>query len=290
MRLAIQLHVDGRDDIAVLVGAGDQAAVDAADVGLVRVPADDQIHRWVELLDDVDDGAGDARAFVVVPGREAAFMDQHDDGFHALGTQLRHQLVDRFGLIVEAQALDAAGRDDARRAAQREPDEGHGDAFEGLDLIGGEQGLAGLEVPGAGREVVVARAGEGVRALAAGRRVAAALLLAQQLGRAVVELVVADGAHRQAHLAECLDRRLVVEQRREQRAGAYQVTGRDEDVVRALRTEVAHDTRDIGRAAGMHGDGLAGVLRIEDPDALRRGQQIAVEIVQRQDADVDRRR
>ena len=57
-----------------------------------------------------------------------------------------------------------------------------------------------------------ARAGEGLRALAAVRRVAAAVLQAQHFGRAAVELVVAHRDHAQAHQIHGLDGGLVAEQ------------------------------------------------------------------------------
>ena len=47
------------------------------------MPADDDVDGLVELADDVDDRARDAGAFVVVAGREAALVDQHDDGLDA---------------------------------------------------------------------------------------------------------------------------------------------------------------------------------------------------------------
>ena len=63
------------------------------------------------------------------------------------------------------------------------------------------------------------------RRVAAVVRVAAAALHAQQLGHALVELVVADAGHVEAHGVERLDRRLVVEQPGQERRAADQVTG-----------------------------------------------------------------
>ncbi len=56
-------------------------------------------------------------------------------------------------------------------------------------------------------------------------RVTAAVLHAQQLGDALVELVIADTGDVEAHLVERLDRRLVVEQAREGGRAADQVAG-----------------------------------------------------------------
>src|SRR6185437_12756972 len=72
-RGAVELDVDGGDDGAVFVGAGDQPAVDLADIGLMGVAADHDVDGAVEFFDDVDDGAGNAGAFIVVAGRLTAF-------------------------------------------------------------------------------------------------------------------------------------------------------------------------------------------------------------------------
>ena len=102
--LRVEDQVDLRHDGAVLVAAGDQPAVDAAVVGAVRVAADHQVDRLVEVLHDLDDRPADARALVVVAGRHAAFVDQHDDRLDALFPQLGHQRVDGLGLVAEGRA------------------------------------------------------------------------------------------------------------------------------------------------------------------------------------------
>ena len=73
----------------------------------MRVAADDEVNGLVELTDDGDDGPGNPRTFVVVAGRKAALVDQHDDGFDAALPQLRHQRVYRLGLVPEFQPGDA---------------------------------------------------------------------------------------------------------------------------------------------------------------------------------------
>ena len=59
----------------------------------------------------------------------------------------------------------------------------------------------------------------------------AAALQAQQFLPAVIEFMIADRGDRKIHRIERLDRRFVMEQSREQRAGADQVAGGDDDRV-----------------------------------------------------------
>src|SRR6185437_16555574 len=120
----------GGDNGAVFVGAGDQPAVDVADIGLMGVAADHDVDGAVEVFDDVDDGAGNAGAFIVIAGGIAAFVDQYDDGLDATRLQFRHQRVHRLGLVPEFQSRDARRRDDAGRTLQRQADERHRDALE----------------------------------------------------------------------------------------------------------------------------------------------------------------
>ena len=73
----------------------------------------------------------------------------------------------------------------------------------------------------------------------------------QQLLRPLVELVVADAVVVEVHQVEGLDGRLVVEEGRQQRRGADEVAGRNEDgVVRVLSAQVAHVRREVLDAAG----------------------------------------
>jgi hypothetical protein len=145
---SVELEVDRGDQRAELVARGDEPSVDVADIGFVGVAADHNADGGIQLLDDVDDRPGDAGAFVVVAGRKAAFMDQHDDGFDAARHQFRHQRVHRDGLVAEFEAHDADRRNDPGRALQGQPDESRGDAFELPDLIGRQDGLAGRLVEG----------------------------------------------------------------------------------------------------------------------------------------------
>ena len=63
----------------------------------------------------------------------------------------------------------------------------------------------------------------------------AAVLLAQELDDALVELVIADGGELEPHQRQRFDRRLVGEEGGEQRRGADQIAGGDEDRVLRLR-------------------------------------------------------
>ena len=199
----------------------------------------------------------------------------------------RHQRVDGLGLVAEFQPGDAGWRDDVGRALQGEADEGHGNALELLDLVGRKQGLAGALVDRAGGEIAEFGAGEGMRALAAVDRMAAAVLHAQQLVLAFVEFVVADGGDLQPHQRERLDGGLVVEHRRQQRAGADQVAGGDEDRVLVAFAQLLDQRRHVLGPAGRDGDLLGLVLGVGDGDAARRRPEIAVEIVDREDAQID---
>ncbi len=82
---------------------------------------------------------------------------------------------------------------------------------------------------------------------------AAAVLHALKLGDALVELVIADGAELEAGQVQCLDARLVVEERRGHRRRADQVAGGDhgsERVARAQLCKSACERRSSARAIG----------------------------------------
>ncbi len=73
------------------------------------VAADDDVDRAIEFLDDIDDRSGYSGTFIIIAGRKAAFMDQHDDGLDAARLQLRHQRVHRVGLVAEFEPGHADG-------------------------------------------------------------------------------------------------------------------------------------------------------------------------------------
>ena len=105
--LAVELDIDRGDQRAVFVGRGDEPPVDLANIRLVGVAADHEIDRAVEFLDDVDDGAGDRGAFIIIAGRITTFVDQDDNGFNAARLQFRHKRIHGLGFIAEFQACGA---------------------------------------------------------------------------------------------------------------------------------------------------------------------------------------
>ena len=152
--------------------------------------------------------------------------------------QVRHERVHRLRLCGEVHRRDS-GRDDDRRGLQRRhADDGDLHAVEMLDRVGREDRLARVLVRHVRGEEVERRAAERIAVLAPVDGVAAAVLHPQQLVDALVELVVPDTVVVELHQVERLDRRLVVEQRRDQRRRADQVTGRDEQRVRVRRPQL----------------------------------------------------
>ncbi len=108
---------------------------------------------------------------------------------------------------------------------------------------------------------------------------ATAALHAQQLGAAFVELVVAHRVEVETEAIHGLDGAFVMEQRRDERARADQVTGRHHDVVRVLRLEL----RDVAR------EHIDTARRRRGRERARR-LQVAVEVVERDHLDGGRRR
>jgi len=70
--------------------------------------------------------------------------------------------------------------------------------------------------------------------------------------------------------------------RREQRTGADQIAGCNEDVVRMTRAQLFDQRRHVLRAAGRDIDPLRSVRGIDDADAAGRRPQVAVKIVDRE--------
>ena len=164
-----------------------------------------------------------------------------------------------------------------------------GNAAELPDRVGGKHGLAGALLEGAGGEIAKFRAEERMRPLASVDRMTAAVLHPQQLVLALVEFVIADGGHREPHHVERFDGGLVVKHRRQERAGADQVAGGDEDRVGVSIAQLPDRGRHVFGAAGLDRDLFGLVLGIGDPDAARRRLQIAVEIIDGENAQFDGR-
>jgi hypothetical protein len=152
-------------------------------------------------------------------------------------------------------------------------------------------GVAGLrrrdarlprDVGGQPREV---RTGVAVGVVAALCRGAAAVLHAQELVDALVELVVAHAGDVEAHGVERLDRRLVLEQAGHDRARADEVAGGDGHAVPLAGAQGVELRGQVGRAAVQRGAG-AGEGRV----AARGRLDVPVVVVERQDLQVDQRR
>jgi len=102
--------------------------------------------------------------------------------------------------------------------------------------------------------------------------------------------VIADGGDLEPHHRQRFDGGLIVKQRRQQRAGADQVAGRDEDRVACALAQFFDQRRHVLGAAGLHRDLFGLVGGIGDPDPARRRLQVAVEIVDGEDSQIDGRR
>ena len=113
------------------------------------------------------------------------------------------------------------------RPFERQPDEPDLGTGEAADLVGREDGFAVVLVHDVGGEELEVGAGESIAVLAAIDRVASAVLHPQQLVDAFVELMVAHGGDVETEGVQRLDRRLVMEGRRDQRAGTDVVACRD---------------------------------------------------------------
>ena len=76
---------------------------------------------------------------------------------------------------------------------------------------------------------------------------------------------------------------------RQQRAGADQVPGRDKDRVGDLVAELLDHGRHVFGAAGRHGYLIGGVGGISDADSACRRPKVAVEVVDGQNSELNRR-
>ena len=254
------------------------------------VAGDHDVDRAVEFLHDVDDRAGDARAFIVVAGRQAAFVDQHHDGLDAARLQFGDQRIHRLGLVAEFEPGRADRRDDVRRALQRQADEGDRNAFELPDLVGGKHGLAGALLDRAGGEIVKFRAREtdaapGICRPGGSRHSASAAIrpcprrirdCRRRRAPAPSSTALRWWARHGTSPTETGWRR---SDRRPRRRSCCLCPSR------SCLTSVA-----MCSAPPAGDDDLFGlVVGIGDPDAARRRAQVAVEIVDRENAQLDRR-
>ncbi len=214
-------------------------------------------------------------------------MDQDDDGLDAARLQFRDNRIHGVGLVFEFKARRTGRRNDAGSAFQREADEGNGNSIEFPDLVSRKDRLAGRRLDGGSRKVVEFRALERMRPLAFVDRVAAAVLHALQLVLALIEFVIADGSNRKPHHRHRFDRRLVMEHRRQKRARADQISGRNEDRVLVAVAKLFHQRRHLFGAAGGYSDLFGLVVGIGDLDPAGGRAKVAVEIVDREDSQVN---
>ena len=169
----------------------------------------------------------------------AALVQQHDECVDALlAAELVDQRVDRHHLGPELESRDGARRHDRRRGLERETDEGDLRVAGLADLVRRQDRVVRAGVEDVRGEVLEDRPTERravlatVDGMASGAAVLVAELHSQQLADALVELVVADTADVEAHRVQRLDRRLVMEERRDERARADQIASADGDRVR----------------------------------------------------------
>ena len=250
----IDPHVDVGEHTAERVGARHGDAVEIADVGLMRVAGDDEVDLRVQPIDDVDDRAADPGAAVDVESRrKATFVDQHHDRLNVAVLEVADQRVRGVRLVEEVEPGDAGGADDVRRPFEGHADERHLRTVEVLDRVRREQRRARRLADDVGGEELEVRTTEAVAIEATVDWMAAAVLHPQELGGPLVELVVADGVEIESDRVHRLDRRLVVEQARQQGAGADQVTGRHDDRVAVRLLERLHVRRQVLGAASQRG-------------------------------------
>ena len=284
---AADLERHARDQPAERGGAGDAPAVDHAVVGRVRVAGEEHVHLARRAVDDVLQRTGQPRAAVGrrAADRGAALVQEHDDRLHLLALQLADVAIGGVRLVGEVQHGREDRQEQLGRSFERHPDEADPDAADALDHVRREERPAGPDaghVGGQEREVGAAVA---VAVGAAVARVAAAALEPQQLGGAFVELVVADRADVEADRVQRLDRRLVVEERRQQRAGADEVAGGHDQRVAVAALERADVRREVLGAAGGHAH-LGGAQPAGDrPRRVR--LEVAVEVVDPEQLDLD---
>ena len=142
-------------------------------------------------------------------------------------------------LVVEAESGDPGRAHDGRCALEGHADEGDLGASDGADGVRREERLAAVDDVDVGRQVLEGATREGLvggagadlargAAVLVGGVVATTVLEPEQVGRPVVELVIADRADVELHRVHDLDGRLVVVGRGDQRAGADQVARGDE--------------------------------------------------------------
>jgi len=212
-------------------------------------------------------------------------VDEHDDALDPLAFELRDEAVDRVRFVAERQAGDAGGGRDEGRSLERQPDEGDARVAVVTDRVRREQRVVGRGVDDIRAEEREARTIEAITVPAAIDRMTSAVLHAQELVGALVELVVADRRHGEAEQVHRFDRRLVVKRRGQQRRRTDQIAGGDDRRVRVGRRELREVSRQVLDTTRIN-EIDEGIGPRDDPTGRpARGLQVAVEVVEREELD-----
>ena len=193
---------------------------------------------------------------------------------HALALEPGRVEVRGRGFVEERQARRAGRRHDLLRPPQGLADETDPDAANRPDGRRRQERRVRRVVDDVGREILEASAVEAGAVEAAIGRVTAAALQAEQFTRAAIELVVADGGDGEVHRVHRLDRWFVVEEGGDERRGAHQIAGSDDD-----RTGVPGSG-----VSEMRGQVFGPSRRrpVDETVRARRWLEVAVEVVDRE--------
>ena len=251
----------------------------------------------VVLADDVDDRPGEADAARVRgrvggerEGLHAALVQQHDDRLDAvLAPELPRVAVGGRRLVEEVEVGDARRRDDLRRPLERHADEADLLALEPADRVGLEERAcaSSLWTTLAARYLKSAPLNVWpVSQPSVGWQPPRCMRLSSASPSSNSWLPTERDV--EPDLVHGLDRRLVVVERRDQRAGADQVAGGDDAASCAAPLELAHVAgEDRGAAGGRVGScGGGGRRRIDADAAGRGGLEVPVEVVEGQQLDL----
>ena len=241
-------------------GPGDAVVVRLVLVHLVGVAVEDHVHGRVGGVDHaLELGTVGQLGGEVAGARGAVVVGGHDDVGGVVRGELGGHGVHGVHHVGDEVALQARGAGRGVEVVGGGADDGHPDALDLVDHVGGEDRLLGLrvhEVRGDHREV-------GARHDAA-----------EQVVQALVELVVARGQDVEAQRVHHVDRRVVLLDVGHGGGAADQVAGaRQQRAVRAVLglergAVVLHGVGEL-RAGVVGGQGAVEVVEGEDRDGLR---------------------
>ena len=292
--MAVHHHINLGQQAAVVARLRNQPPVRArANVLLVGMAADDQRYGRVQLVCNAHNVAaktGAARVLREAGGGHATLVDEQHNECRPLLLELGHQAVNGLYLVNKLHALHPGGNHHAGRVSQGQADKAHFDAVHLPNRIARKQGFAGGFDNHIGRQVLKCSAGKlsvthasvfahhTGRAVGIGRE-ASARLQAKQLLGAFVKLVVAHAGEVQAQVVEHFHRGFIMKQARGQRRSPNQVTrAHHQSASGVLGLELANQRSHKRRTTGVQA--LAcGVLRISHPHRDGRGQDVAVHVI-----------